>query len=434
MLFCVCAFHSHAQTVLEVGQSITFSPGNGWISSAEVSDGSTIGFAYITNNAKTTGVKVTGLKSGTAICKVYYINNNSPQSTSYTIEVIDLKSIILPQSLTLKLGDKYTFAPIIQDSRMQKYLLDWRCEDTNIASISNDQKTPVYNNWGQISGYNYVHGGQLEAKKVGNTRVICSYKGLSAMCQVNVEPTYMSEINFDNTNYEITAYQSLQLQPNVLPENATIKDLTWKSSDTSVAIVDSKGKITALKKGKSVITATATDGSMVMGNCIITVNPEEKDELNIDYKIDEYAQFSTKIERESPFTLNIQPPTSNWKIKSFDINGVNALDQLVNGVYSIDRVENSMNIETTFAYNGQLQFLDLTSGIESSIDNSAMSISKLEGQICIKNIKVGANVKIYTIGGQLMGSHICSEDSIMIDLAPNYYIIVVDNISFKIRI
>ena len=47
----------------------------------------------------------------------------------------------------------------------------------------------------------------------------------------------------------------------VLPANAYNKDISYTSSDEKVAQVDSSGKVTALKEGNAIITATTKDGS-----------------------------------------------------------------------------------------------------------------------------------------------------------------------------
>ena len=56
-----------------------------------------------------------------------------------------------------------------------------------------------------------------------------------------------------------------------IPKDVENKKVTWKSSDTSVATVDSKGKVTAIKNGKATITATSTDGNKVKAKCYVTV-------------------------------------------------------------------------------------------------------------------------------------------------------------------
>lgn len=65
-----------------------------------------------------------------------------------------------------------------------------------------------------------------------------------------------------------------KIVPTVLPENATDKTVTWKSSDETIATVDSTGKVTGVKAGKATITATAGEKS---AECAVTVTakPEE---------------------------------------------------------------------------------------------------------------------------------------------------------------
>ena len=56
----------------------------------------------------------------------------------------------------------------------------------------------------------------------------------------------------------------------ILPDNATNKNVTWSSSNTSVATVDSNGKVTAVSNGTSVITVT-TDNGNFKATCTVTV-------------------------------------------------------------------------------------------------------------------------------------------------------------------
>ncbi|MCR5184743.1 MAG: Ig-like domain-containing protein [Bacilli bacterium] len=61
------------------------------------------------------------------------------------------------------------------------------------------------------------------------------------------------------------------LTATVLPSDADNKELTWSSSEPSVATVDDNGTITPVKPGNAVITATSVDGSK-KANCAVTVN------------------------------------------------------------------------------------------------------------------------------------------------------------------
>ena len=54
--------------------------------------------------------------------------------------------------------------------------------------------------------------------------------------------------------------ESVQLQENIQPANATDKSVSWKSDNPAVASVDEKGRVTALKNGTAVISAVMKNG------------------------------------------------------------------------------------------------------------------------------------------------------------------------------
>jgi uncharacterized protein YjdB len=64
---------------------------------------------------------------------------------------------------------------------------------------------------------------------------------------------------------------TIQLSAAVLPANATNKAVTWTSSDTSKATVSSTGLVTLIAAGSVTITATASDGSEVIGIKQLTI-------------------------------------------------------------------------------------------------------------------------------------------------------------------
>lgn len=82
----------------------------------------------------------------------------------------------------------------------------------------------------------------------------------------------ITSIAFDTTETSMFIGEEQILSISVFPKNATDKSVTWESSDASVATVDANGKITALKVGTTVITATASDGGGVTATCNVMVN------------------------------------------------------------------------------------------------------------------------------------------------------------------
>ena len=81
----------------------------------------------------------------------------------------------------------------------------------------------------------------------------------------------VSQITLNKAEASISVGNSETLTATVAPENATIKALTWASSDEDVATVAPDGTVTAVKAGTATITATATDGSGKSAVCTVTV-------------------------------------------------------------------------------------------------------------------------------------------------------------------
>ncbi|MCR3759777.1 Ig-like domain-containing protein [Clostridium felsineum] len=67
---------------------------------------------------------------------------------------------------------------------------------------------------------------------------------------------------------------------NLTPDDVTNKAVKWTSSDTSLATVDSNGKVTALKKRNSNHNSNSQDGSNLSSSC--TVNVTEPTTISLD--------------------------------------------------------------------------------------------------------------------------------------------------------
>ena len=85
-----------------------------------------------------------------------------------------------------------------------------------------------------------------------------------------------SDLTVRLNKYEDTVYvgDTLRLTARVKP-NAFGQNVTWSSSDTSVATVDENGVVTAIRDGTAIITATSVDtnaaGETASASCIVTV-------------------------------------------------------------------------------------------------------------------------------------------------------------------
>lgn len=75
----------------------------------------------------------------------------------------------------------------------------------------------------------------------------------------------------EGTKKTVTAGSKFTLHPTYKPKDATTKAVTWKSSNTKVATVSSKGKVTTKKDGTVTITATAKDAGKKKATFKVTV-------------------------------------------------------------------------------------------------------------------------------------------------------------------
>jgi uncharacterized protein YjdB len=72
------------------------------------------------------------------------------------------------------------------------------------------------------------------------------------------------------TSASLSVGGNTQLSATIAPTNATTQTVSWKSSNTAVATINSSGLVTAIGAGSATITVTTTDGSKT-ATCAVTV-------------------------------------------------------------------------------------------------------------------------------------------------------------------
>ncbi|MFC1669546.1 Ig-like domain-containing protein [Spirochaetota bacterium] len=91
-------------------------------------------------------------------------------------------------------------------------------------------------------------------------------------CTVN-PPVAVTGISLNKTDAIIEIGTSEQLMAAITPDNAVNRNVTWKSSDESIAAVSSDGLITGVMVGSVAITATTEDGSYTAHCDVIVSSP-----------------------------------------------------------------------------------------------------------------------------------------------------------------
>ena len=190
----------------------------------------------------------------------------------------------------------------------------WTSSDESVATVSAE---------GVVTGV-----------KAGTAVITATAGSVKAECTVTVSKpapavTKVTKVTVTASARNIAAGKKVQLKAAVAPSKATNKAVTWKSSNTKVATVSSKGVVTFNKKagGKKVtITATAKDGSKKYGKITLTCMKGSVKKITLSGAKTLKAGKTTKVKAKVT-TMNgtanktLAWTSSNTKIATVDKTG-----------------------------------------------------------------------------------------------------------------
>ena len=130
--------------------------------------------------------------------------------------------------------------------------------------------------------------GKVTPLAAGVTVVTAAAGDYRASCIVTVQPerVRVTGIRFDEPTHTLMMGSTVTLQPIIAPDDATVKNLTWVSSDEQTATVSRTGIVTALSVGETTITATTVDGGYSAEIKIIVTAAAQLGDVNGDGYID----------------------------------------------------------------------------------------------------------------------------------------------------
>lgn len=159
---------------------------------------------------------------------------------------VSSKSVLVPVGKTVSLKAN------VEPKNASVKTLKWSSSDESIVTVKN----------GSIKG---VACGEatVTVKATDNS-------GVSAKVKVTVVQP-VSKITFSEKTLDLAPGVYHKLKVKVEPANASVKTLSWASSNEKVAKVDKNGVVTGVGKGSAIITATATDGSKKSTSITVSV-------------------------------------------------------------------------------------------------------------------------------------------------------------------
>ncbi len=201
--------------------------------------------------------KVVGLSEGTAEITVTTKDGSKKATCAVNViePVVDVGSIKLnTNSLKLSIGEAGQLTATINPDTATNKELKWSSSDTSIATVDNT---------GKVLGIS-----------AGNTTITVETQdgSIKATCEVTVITPVVNveSVGLNTNSLRLSIGEPGQLTAIVNPSNAANKEVTWSSSNPSVATVDNTGKVLGMSAGNTTITVTTDDGEKT-ATCNVTV-------------------------------------------------------------------------------------------------------------------------------------------------------------------
>ena len=130
-----------------------------------------------------------------------------------------------------------------------------------------------------------VANGKVIATGFGTAVVLATTTdgGFTASCAIVVEKESVpvTSIEISQTSAKLQKGETLQLSATVKPNNATNKNVVWKSSNESICIVSQSGLMVALNEGSAIITVVPENG-IGQAQCVVSVEERVNAITNIN--------------------------------------------------------------------------------------------------------------------------------------------------------
>lgn len=204
-------------------------------------------------NNHTAVTSVTGKAPGIAI--IMAVNKeNVILGSAKVIVSSPVTGIILSQSVVEKpLSDKtYQIVATVAPKEATNAKLTWKSSNDKVAQVDAN--------------------GLVTFKKAGHVSIIAasvSNPQITASCDITIVKT-VDSIKLETAEISLAVGETYKLSPTISPEDASNKNLNYKSMDPKIADVNKTGLITAKQAGSAHIIVSTPDGK-ITANCTVKV-------------------------------------------------------------------------------------------------------------------------------------------------------------------
>ncbi|MEO9892434.1 Ig-like domain-containing protein [Aurantibacter sp.] len=158
-----------------------------------------------------------------------------------------------PTTTSIEVDKTTTIQAIVVPTNASNKSVTWTSSDTSIASVNNN--------------------GLVRGLTAGNVTITATANdgNFSATTQVTItaKPIAVTGIKVSPTTAAIKVDETTTIEAVVSPSNANDKSVTWASSDTNIATVNTNGLIRGISSGNAIITAITNDGEFSASTSVV---------------------------------------------------------------------------------------------------------------------------------------------------------------------
>ena len=200
--------------------------------------------------------KVTARTAGTATITVTTADGGhiaACEVTSY-IPFVPVTDITLSRSeATMAKGGTVTITATVYPENASVKTVNWSSDAPGVACFNQN--------------------GEIMAVSAGHATITAKAGNCIATCQITVIVP-VTGISLNKNEIVLEEGESETLIVAIAPEDATDRAVTWSSSNSSVAVADASGRVSAKAAGTAVISVTTADG-LFTDSCRVTVKPAQ---------------------------------------------------------------------------------------------------------------------------------------------------------------
>lgn len=293
---------------------------------------------------------ITGVSKGTARLTARTEDGNKTATCKVTVveEEIRVESIKLSRNqLILKEGEFENLITTIEPENATNKNVTWTSSNPNVAEVDSN--------------------GKVLAKSEGLSLITAKtqdgYK--TATCEVTVTKVVkpVMSVSLNKNTLTLNENESETLVATINPVDADNRNVTWRSTNTRIADVDSNGRVTAKEPGKTTIVVTTEYGAKI-ATCDVIVNKVavpvigvtlNKTEISLDKNQKEILLAS--IEPANADNKDLRWTSNNTAVATVEANGEVTARGEGNAIITVETVDGNKTATCSVTVNREPRYV-----------------------------------------------------------------------------